>query len=121
MSGLHRKRKRPPTTTEQYAGMLRRMLNAYGKRIGETPIEGLTHLRELEQALTDATNLGIWSANKEAGHSINELADVLGVSKQAIYKRVLLGEQVAKDHAKRERQAVTAQVAKPRELPSGQD
>ena len=117
MTGIHRKRKRT-TTGEQYAAMLRRMLTAYGTRIGQDPASGLTHLRELEQALTDAENLGIYTANRTGGHSINELADILGVSKQAVHKRVLAGEQIAKQRDRRPRPAVTAaRVAQPRELP----
>jgi hypothetical protein len=58
MTGLHRRRKRV-TTTGSYAAMLARMLRAYGARIGTEPAEGLAHLRELETAMTDATNLGI--------------------------------------------------------------
>jgi hypothetical protein len=116
MPGLHRKRKRT-TSTSQYAAMLRRMTIRYGDRIGEDPAEGLAHLRELEQAMTDAVNLGIYTANR-SGHSINEMADMLGVSKQAIYKRVGLGEAVAQQRGK-PRIEDAARVAAPRELPAG--
>jgi hypothetical protein len=115
VSGLHRKRKRPPATTEQYAAMLRRMLAAYGKRIGEEPVEGLAHLRELEAALTNATNLGIHAA-LEAGQSPTALADALGVSRQAIYKRAALGEHNAPDQG-RQPQVDALRTARPRELP----
>jgi predicted DNA binding protein len=119
VTGIHRKRKRT-TSGEQYAAMLRRMLTAYGTRIGQDPASGLTHLRELEQALTDAENLGIYTANRTGGHSINELADILGVSKQAVHKRVLAGEQLARQRDRaHERDLPTARVARPRELPPG--
>lgn len=116
MTGTHRRRKRT-TTTDQYAAMLTRMVRAYGTRIGAEPAEGLAHLRELEQAMTDAVNLGIYTANRAGGHSLNELADTLGVSKQAVSKRVGLGEQIARE---RNRAAITGtRVAKPRALPPG--
>ena len=114
MTGTHRKQKRT-TTTDDYAAMLARMLRAYGKRIGEDPAAGLTHLRDLEQALADAVNLGIYTANHEGGRSINQMADALGVSKQAIHKRVSLGEHLARVRVKQ--QAAVARVARPRELP----
>lgn len=99
MTGLHRKRKRT-TTTEQYAQMLRRMIGAYGPRIGEEPMIALSHLQELEDALADATNLGIHLAI-QSGQSPTKLADARGTTRQTIYKRAELGAEVAKQ---RERQ-----------------
>lgn len=96
MTGVHRKRKRKPTTTEDYAAMLVRMIRAYGPRIGQDPAAGLEKLREIEAELTSAVNGGLYLANKTGGHSVNELAEVLGVSKQAIHKRVQAGEAIAK-------------------------
>jgi hypothetical protein len=119
MAGIHR-RKRKPTTTDDYAAMLTRMVRAYGRRIGQDHKAGLGHLRDLEAELTDAVNLGIYTANRVSGVSINQLAAELGVSKQAVHKRVGLGELVAKQQDRRPRPAVTtAPVARPRELPPG--
>jgi hypothetical protein len=114
MAGIHRRRKRT-TTTDDYSAMLARMLRSYGNRIGQDPEAGLGHLRDLEAELADAVNLGIYTANKVGGHSINQLADHLGVSKQAVYKRVQLGEIVQRQRDRRER--TTLRAAKPRELP----
>jgi hypothetical protein len=113
---LHRKRKRT-TTADDYAAMLARMMASYGKRIGDDPAASLARLRELETALADATNHGLYLANKVGGHSINELAGHLGVSKQAVFKRVGLGAQVA---ARRQKNNLptTGQAARPRELPA---
>ena len=116
MAGLHRKRKRD-TTADDYAAMLGRMLAAYGKRVGADPAASLPHLRELEQALTDSVNAGIWQANKTGGHSVNELADILGVSKQAIFKRVSLGEQAARQREQARRTIGQARTATPKQLP----
>jgi hypothetical protein len=116
MAGLHRRRKRT-TTTDDYAAMLRRMLAAYGRRIGEEPAAGLAHLRELESALTDATNLGIYTAN-QAGHSHNQIAAMLGISKAAAIKRAKLGEQIAgRQH--RDLLLIAARKAAPRQLTAG--
>lgn len=101
MTGTHRRAKRT-TTTDDYAAMLRRMITAYGTRIGSDPAEGLTHLRDLEQAMTDSANYGLYMANKVGGRSINQLADMLGVSKQAIFKRVGQGELVARKREQRQ-------------------
>jgi hypothetical protein len=75
--------------------MLMRMIYGYGVRVGEDPA-GLAHLRDLEAAMRDAVNIGIYAANKleDRPYSINEIAAILGVSKQAVHKRVQLGEQV---------------------------
>jgi hypothetical protein len=117
MTGLHRKRKRKPTTTEDYAAMLVRMLRSYGPRIGQDPAAGLEKLREIEAELTSAVNTGLYLANKTGGHSVNELADILGVSKQAIHKRVQAGEAAARKPPRPVRHS--AVQAAPRELEAG--
>jgi hypothetical protein len=118
MAGLHRRRKRT-TTTDDYSAMLARMLRSYGNRIGQDPEAGLAHLRNLEAELTAAVNVGIYTANRVGGHSINQLADILGVSKQAVHKRVGIGEQIARQREQADRKRITLQAAKPRELPPG--
>jgi hypothetical protein len=101
MTGLHRKRKRT-TSTEQYTAMLHRMISAYGTRIGEEPATGLAHLRELETALTDAANLGIYTA-LQSGQSPTILANMLGASRPTIYKRAELGAEVARERERHQR------------------
>lgn len=113
MTGLHRRRKRT-TTTEQYARMLRRMITAYGPRIGEEPMVALSHLHELEDTLADAANLGIHLAI-ESGESPTELAAAWGTSRQTIYKRAELGAEVAKQRRAAGKLPATP-TARPREL-----
>jgi hypothetical protein len=115
VTGIHRKRKRT-TTNDGYAAMLARMLRAYGTRIGEEPATGLAHLRELEQAMTDATNLGLYTANRDGGHSVNQLAAMLGISKQSVHARVKAGERIAAARARRPRPIPGAAKAAPRAL-----
>lgn len=56
----------------------------------------LVHLRDIEAALREAVNLGIFTVNRAGRrpYSINEMSANLDVSKQAIFKRVQLGEDV---------------------------
>ena len=117
MTGLHRRRKRT-TTTEQYARMLQRMIAAYGPRIGEEPMVALSHLQEIENALADATNLGVHLAI-ESGQSPTKLADARGTTRQTIYKRAELGAQVATRRQKNN--LPTTRTARPRELPAGKE
>jgi hypothetical protein len=97
MPGRHRvpaRRKREYESSE-YAAMLVRMIYAYGARIAEDPA-ALAHLRDIEAALRDATNAGIAGANRrpDQPYSLAEIADIYGVSRQAVHKRVRLGEAV---------------------------
>jgi len=102
MSGKHarpgalaRRRDRRQTETSEYVAMLVRVLYGFGYRISEDPA-ALIHLRDVETALRDAVNLGIFGANKlgDRPYGINEVGSILGVSKQAVHARVRLGEQV---------------------------
>lgn len=97
MPGRHRlpaRRKRDVETSE-YAAMMTRIIFGYGQRIAQDPV-ALVHLRDLEAAMRDAVNLGIYAANRfgDRPYSINEMAAILGISKQAVHKRVQLGETV---------------------------
>lgn len=119
MTGLHRKRKRP-TGDGEYTAMLTRMHRGYEKRLGTNPTANLPRLRDLEQSLTDAANVGIYTANKIGGHSINELADIFGVSKQAIFKRVQAGELVARQRDQAQRRSISQErTAAAKQLASG--
>lgn len=101
MAGKHRvprgaQKARTPRVTEtsDYVAFLRRAIHGYGRRIGDDPA-ALVHLRQIEQDLRDAINLGTYLANRGDGqYSQNEQAAILGVSRQAIAKRIKLGEQV---------------------------
>jgi hypothetical protein len=83
-----------PAETSDYVAFLRRALYGYGRRIGDDPA-ALVHLRELEETLRDAVNLGVFAANHGRDHySQNEQAAILGVTRQAIAKRIKLGADV---------------------------
>lgn len=94
MSGSQRARRSPQRAVEtsEYVAMMTRIITAFGDRIAADPA-ALTHLRDLEQALTDQVNRGIFEANKSSSrYSQNEIAAILGVTRQAIAKRITAGE-----------------------------
>ena len=97
MAGKHRlpARRRREYESSEYAAMLIRMIYAYGSRVGEDPA-ALTYLRDIETAVRDAANAGIAAANlrPDQPYSLAEMADIVGVSRQAIHKRVRLGQAV---------------------------
>lgn len=91
--GGRRKRAARRTETSDFVAMLVRLLIAWGDRVGEDPA-ALVHLRELEQTLVQQTNRGVFRANRGRSYSQNDMAAILGVSRQAIAKRASLGELV---------------------------
>jgi len=73
--------------------MMRRLIIAWGDRVAADPA-ALVHLAELTRELSDQTSRGIFEANRRGGYSQNEIARMLGVTRQAIAKRITLGEAV---------------------------
>lgn len=92
---LQRRQERRQVEASEYVAMMVRIIYGFGYRVSEDPA-ALVHLREIEAALRDAVNVGIYGANKlgDRPYGINELGSILGVSKQAVHKRVRLGEEV---------------------------
>jgi hypothetical protein len=91
MAGRHRKR---DTETSDYVAFAIRVLIGYGDRIASDPV-ALAHFREVEAALRDNVNRGIFEANRGSDHySRNDMAAILGVSDIAIMKRIRNGELV---------------------------
>jgi ribosomal protein S20 len=82
------------TETSDYVAMMTRIITAFGDRVASDPA-ALAHLRDLQDVLADQVNRGIFEANKGRNHcSQNEMAAILGISRQAIAKRIGLGETV---------------------------
>ena len=97
MKGKHRtpdRRKRDVETSE-YVAFLERIIDGYGNRVGEDPA-ALAHLRDIEAKLRDAVNRGIFTSNRTGRrpYGINEIAAILGITKQSIWHRVKLGEVI---------------------------
>lgn len=80
--------------SSDYVAFLTRAMIAWGDRVASDPA-ALVHLRELEQTLVQQTNRGIWEANERGGYSQNEMAAILGTSRQAVAKRINLGQLAA--------------------------
>ena len=96
MAGKHRVPRRPQNVTEtsDYVAMMTRIITAYGDRIAADSA-ALAHLRDLQATMAGQVNRGIFEANASSAHySQNEMARILGVSRQAIAKRIGLGEEV---------------------------
>jgi hypothetical protein len=81
--------------------MLRRMVRGWGNRASEDIEASLAEFRSLQADLEDGANLAIYRANRIGGVSINRIAAALRVSKQAAHKRVLAGEQLARQQPQR--------------------
>jgi hypothetical protein len=74
--------------------MMTRIITSYGDRIASDPA-ALAHLRDLQAVLADQVNRGIFEANQSSDrYSQNEMARILGVTRQAIAKRIDLGREV---------------------------
>lgn len=99
MPGHHRaspdrqRRAQRVTETSDYVAMLTRLMVAWGDRVAADPA-ALVHFRELEAALVQQTNRGVFEANRRGGYSQNEMARMLDTSRQAIAKRARLGELI---------------------------
>ena len=92
MTGRHRAGRAPRVTeTSDFVAMLLRMTNALGDRIAADPI-ALVHVPDLQQALADAVNRGVFEANNAKGYSTYEIAALAGVTRQAVQQRVRRGE-----------------------------
>jgi hypothetical protein len=87
------KRSQRVRETSEYVAMLQRMLEAWGDRVSADPA-ALVHLAALGRTLCDATNRGIFEANKGSGrYSQNEIAAILGLTRQAVAYRIKIGER----------------------------
>lgn len=98
MTGKHRaggpERPRRVTETSDYVAFMTRVMIGWGDRIATDPV-ALVHLRELEATLTQQTNRGVWEANEAGQYSQNHMAAILGTSRQAVAKRIKLGQMGA--------------------------
>jgi predicted DNA-binding protein YlxM (UPF0122 family) len=91
--GTHRKPRRQ-TETSDYVAMMERILTGYGRRIAEDPA-ALVHAKDLQRILAEAVNRGVFEANAgDSAYSMNEIAAMLGVSRQAVQQRVASGRAV---------------------------
>src|SRR5439155_14246384 len=83
---LRRKRARRVVENDQFDAFCRRILAAYGRRVGDGDVEALRALAALASEVDAVTRLAV-AGLKEFGYSWQEIADRLGVSRQAVQMR----------------------------------
>jgi hypothetical protein len=71
---------------DDYARFVRRVITAYGRRIASGDIEGLATLAGLAHDLDDVLEHAILGL-RDSGFSWNDIANRLGVSRQAAHQR----------------------------------
>lgn len=79
--------------SSEYAAMLERLIIRYGERAAEDPAI-LAHAQHLQQALTDAINMGIHAATRQGRqpYSLAEIGRIMGIAYQSAQKRARRGE-----------------------------
>jgi hypothetical protein len=112
-----RPRRRRSTETEEYAAMLLRLIYRYGERIAGDPAAAV-HLAELKQALGIVGNIGLFAANTigEKPWSVNELAALMGISKQSVHEQVRRGEGLFAELAAARQAGALVRIADLRKL-----
>ena len=87
MSPRARRARRPRyTQTSDYFHMLRRMVQAAGRRVADADVEDLRELVAIQETVEDAIRAGI-AGLREDGYSWKSIGEGLGVTGQAVYMR----------------------------------
>ncbi|GAB3976378.1 hypothetical protein GCM10029978_063100 [Actinoallomurus acanthiterrae] len=83
------------TETSEYAAFVLRVVKSLGDRIADDPAM-LAHVPDIQQAITDNINRGIYTANNKTWqpYSLAEMGRIMGCSYQAIQQRGKRGEAV---------------------------
>ena len=71
---------------KEFAGFARRIIRAYGRRIAAGDVEALPELAELSRNLDDVMGQAV-AGLKAQGYSWAEVADRLGITRQAAQQR----------------------------------
>ena len=81
--------KRPKRAVEndEYAAFLRRVIDAYSRRVAAGDIEALTGMADLACHLADATRKAITGLRDDHGYSWADIAARLGITRQAAQQR----------------------------------
>ena len=89
-SGVNRSltpnRRRRVVENDEYAAFLRRVINAYSRRVASGDIEAITDMARLADHLEDATRQAI-TGLREVGYSSADIALRLGVTRQGAQQR----------------------------------
>ena len=80
------RRNRPAVENDQYAAFTRRIVAAHGRRIADGDVEGLAQFVAISHEIDDAIRTAV-AGLRERGYSWTEIADRLGVTRQAAQQR----------------------------------
>jgi hypothetical protein len=79
-------RRRDVVENDEFAGFARRIIRAHGRRVAAGDVEALRDLTALS-ALLDGVIAGAVTGLRTHGYSWQEIADRLGVTRQAAHQR----------------------------------
>lgn len=68
-----------------------RMMRALQRRAGEGDTEALEQLQAIDRLASPMLSRGVYLAHRDAGYSLRQIGDALGVSHVAVAKRVTEG------------------------------
>jgi DNA-directed RNA polymerase specialized sigma24 family protein len=83
---LTRRRRRRPAENDEYAAFVRRVLRAYSRRIARGDIDAIADLSTIAAELDGVMREAVGGL-RGAGYSWAEIADRLGVTRQAVHQR----------------------------------
>jgi DNA-directed RNA polymerase specialized sigma24 family protein len=83
---LTRDRRRKVVENDEFGAFIGRVIRAYGRRIAGGDIEALRQLLALAQDIETATDNAV-EGLRDFGYSWGEIAQRLGVSRQAVHQR----------------------------------
>lgn len=81
------KRKRGPIETPEFAQMMRRMMTAYARRVGEADDVDLAEMLEVSKAMDEAIAEAVRRQREEFGRSWADIGRGAGMTRQAAFKR----------------------------------
>ena len=81
-----RRGSRPVVENDDYAAFARRVIRAHGRRVAAGDPDALVALLALGREVNDATGQAV-KGLRNAGYSWEDIADRLGVSRQAVQQR----------------------------------
>jgi DNA-directed RNA polymerase specialized sigma24 family protein len=86
LTSNRRSRRRDVVENDDYAAFARRILAAYGRRVAQGDVEALRALINLGRDIEQATDTAV-TGLRAHGYSWTEIADRLGISRQAAHQR----------------------------------
>ena len=79
-------RRRRPVENDEYASFIRRVISAYARRVASGDVDALADMTRLATDLDEAITQAV-TGLRETGYSWAEIADRLGITRQAAQQR----------------------------------